>query len=259
MVGKLLLTILFLTVVSLSKAEKENHENKLQSRNLYGFQNPGNYPSNFRQRACSYYLELGNEESQGRASVNIRSQSLSIDIRGAEPSTMYTVWVDFQNRATGALASDYPVTNNDVDIARTGPGIGRGVAPAFGVTAPVYEGMRPDVNAVITDRFGNGSLRVYLGYNLLGMGQSPVMAESLTMQGENRIGGSWLRRYPHPLALGANRQVRSRGVPDVVRATAQGLTIVGHFEPLSHGHTPGVGGVDHFPGFKGDFPWYCYN
>ena len=45
--------------------------------------------------------------------------------------------------------------------------------------------------------------------------------------------------------------------PVVVRATAQGITIVGHFDFVTHGHTPGVGGVDHFSGFNGGFPAEC--
>ena len=38
---------------------------------------------------------------------------------------------------------------------------------------------------------------------------------------------------------------------------AQGITIVFHHDLVTHGFTPGVGGVDHSSAFKGDFPTTC--
>jgi hypothetical protein len=100
--------------------------------------------------------------------------------------------------------------------------------------------------------------RIRLDYNLLGTGTGPVVAEDLVEQDPNRVGGGWLRIYTEPLSSGASVQtVDGRGLPLLYRSTAQGLTIVGHFDHVTHGHTPGVGGVDHFSGFKGDFPSDC--
>ena len=183
---------------------------------------------------------------------------LVIVIRGARPNTLYTTWVDFKSRATDQLSPDYPVDSNPVDLSKSGPGIERGVAPAFATTDPVYEGMRVDLNGIITDQFGNGVARIALDYNLLGTSSSPVTAATLSLQGMNRLGGSWLRIFTEDIASGASaQQLDSQGRPALVRATAQGLTIVGHNSPISHGHTPGVAGVDHFPGFFGDFPSRC--
>lgn len=220
------------------------------------------YPS-FQRQSCSFQLELGNDEAQGEARVYITPTSIEVRVQNARPNTLYTVWVDFQSRATGQLSADYPVEGGSVDLSRSGPGIARGVAPAFSKTAPVYEGMRTDVNGFMTDRWGNSRWYTSLDYNLLGRSTSPVTAASLTMQGQNRVGGSWLRFYEGNVFSAASAQSRTlssfhySNVPRLVLATAQGLTIVGHYVPVTHGHTPGVGGVDHFPGFKGDFPSYC--
>ena len=47
------------------------------------------------------------------------------------------------------------------------------------------------------------------------------------------------------------------GLPVLLRGTAQGITIVGHTDFVTHGHTPGTKNVDHFSGFNGDFPSDC--
>ena len=237
--------LLLLVVVNTTDATKSKAEERRARRH---------------RRVCTYKLDLGDEETgQGTAIASIAPIGIRIAIRGAKPNTLYTVWTDFRNRATGNVTADYPIPENtNVDISRTGPGVARGVAPTMATQIPVYEGTRWDRNAVMTDAQGNAKFTRKLRYNLLLKGKSPVVAESLTMQGENRVGGSWLRMYEKPLAKGPSRQVLNKfNRPVIARATAQGLTIVGHFIPLTHGHTPGVGGVDHFPGFKGDFPASC--
>jgi hypothetical protein len=204
---------------------------------------------------CTYELKA----DQGTATAVITSNSLSIEYKNAKPDTVYTAWIDFQSRATGLLSADYPVASNSaVDISKSGPAMGRGVAPTFATTDPVYEGMRLDINSVKTDKYGNGKIVVKLDYNLLKKGDSPVVADMFTMPGGNVIGGSWLRTYEKNVADSASSQrLDANGVPIVVRATAVGLTLVGHFLPFTHGHNPGVGGVDHFPGASGDFPAHC--
>ena len=204
-----------------------------------------------RPQTCKFDLDLSTD-SQGTASVKIVGKTLFIKFSKALPSTLYTIWVDFRNRGTLELSSDYPLDTSN------GSGIARGVAPAFAKTSPVFEGMRPDLNSVKTDKRGNAIFFGRLDYELLKPGDSPVVTESLTMQGENRVGGSWMREYPSDVSSGASSQVlMSNNVPQLVTATAQGLTIVGHFLPFTHGHTPGVGGVDNFGAYQGDFPDFC--
>ena len=209
---------------------------------------------------CEYTLDLSDEEEgQGTAVASITSSGIRIVFSGAKPNTLYTIWTDFRSRATGMVAADYPIPENaDVDISRTGPGVARGVAPTMATFHPVYEGMKRDRNAVMTNSKGDAVFNSKLKFNLLGKGESPVVAESFSKQGNSIVGGSWMRMYEEPLDNGPSRQVLDKSNrPVIVGATAQGLTIVGHFIPLTHGHSPGVGGVDHFPGFKGDFPSSC--
>lgn len=212
----------------------------------------------------------------GEAKIKIKPGKLEVKFKNALPNTLHTVWIDFRNRAEKkvgstqkAMADDYPIPFNvrGVDLSNTGPGIARGIAPAFATTQGVTSGMGLDANGIITKNKGNGKLNLKLDYNLLRPGDSPVVAADLVNAGEdetNRIGGGWLRLYQSPIASGASNQAVDpvTGLPVVIRATAQGITIVSHVDRITHGHTPGVGGgVDHsgddFPGFKGDFPADC--
>ena len=63
--------------------------------------------------------------------------------------------------------------------------------------------------------------------------------------------------YTKPLSTGASVQVVRRGLPLLQLATVKRLVIVGHFDKVTHGHTPGVKGVDRFSGFKRDIPGDC--
>ncbi|MFQ5990535.1 MAG: hypothetical protein ACE5K9_11535 [Candidatus Methylomirabilales bacterium] len=193
---------------------------------------------------CTYQLT---PVEGGSARVSIREDRLRIKIRDAQPDTLYTVWVDFKSRATDELSDDYPLP----------AAIERGVAPAFATTAGVTEGMGLDQNGIITDDRGRGESRVDLDYNLLEERASPVVSADLALQeGLHRVGGYWLRIYR---ADGLQDTDPRTGLPLVKRATAQGITIVGHFDFVTHGHTPGTGGVDHFDAFFGDFPDDCRN
>ena len=84
-----------------------------------------------------------------------------------------------------------------------------------------------------------------------------MVAAGLAVQGLNIIGGGWMRVYNQDPNTEASLQVVRKGRPLVERATAQGLTIVRHADFISHGHTPGTKNIDHFSGFKGDFPKGC--
>ncbi|MGI9336848.1 MAG: hypothetical protein ACR2RL_27160 [Gammaproteobacteria bacterium] len=181
---------------------------------------------------------------------------LIVRFRRARPHTLYTVWVDFRSREFG-FPSDYPFAQG---------ALARGVAPAFGTTTGVTSGMGLDENAIITNRRGNATLHVLLDYDLFEPGASPVVGRQLAVQGPNRVGGYWLRKYDlpaydpvtgEPTKEASVQSTDARGLPELERSTAQGLTIVGHHDRISHGHTPGVGGTDHFPGFFGDFPADC--
>lgn len=185
----------------------------------------------------------------GIATVKIVATVFEIEISDARPNTLYTVWVDFKNRARNELSDDYPLGKGALE---------RGVAPAFATTAGVTAGMGLDLNGIITDDQGRASVTAILDYNLLGPGASPVVSDKLAMQGANRVSGYWLRIYED-----ANERPSLQvtdpetGLPRLERATAQGITMVRHPDFVTHGHTPGVRGVDHFSGFKGDFPPDC--
>ena len=117
--------------------------------------------------------------------------------------------------------------------------------------------MGPDANSIVTDDYGNAKFKIKLDYKLLEPGASPVVAEDLVEQETNRVGGGWLRLYKGPITTASLREVDGYGIPVVIRSTAQGLTIVKHPDFITHGHTPGVGGTDHFSGFNGDFSAAC--
>lgn len=198
---------------------------------------------------CIYDLKSARDQP-GVAAVMVANNRFEVRFRGANPETLYTVWNDYRNRATLQLADDYPLDEGALP---------RGVAPTFPTTAPVTAGLGLDPNAVITDREGNATLTLNLDYSLLKPGASPVVGVSLAMQGLNRVGGGWLRVYDEDPNDVASLQVTdsTNGLPLVQRSTAQGITIVKHPDKVSHGHTPGVGKVDHFPAFSGDFPAEC--
>ena len=204
------------------------------------------------QASCTYEL-TSSDVVTATALVTVFGEELEIQVAGARPNTLYTVWVDFRNRASLELSPDYAA------LLPKGA-LPRGVAPAFASTAPVTAGMGLDENGFITDVFGDADFEVDdLDYELLRPGDSPVVGAQLAMQGKNRVGGGWLRVYPLDPTVAASPQVidPATGLPMLERATAQGITIVGHFDFITHGHTPGVGGVDHFGAFKGDFPDDC--
>lgn len=198
---------------------------------------------------CNYTLTSASGEP-GMAAVKIEDKELKIKLQNAVPNSLYTVWIDFKNRETNSLSPDYPLDKG---------ALGRGVAPAFATTAGVTAGMGLDANGIITDDDGDAMFKVELDYELLSDGASPVVGGQLSMQGLNRVGGYWLRVYTVDPNSAASSQATDpdTGLPLIERSTVQGLTIVRHPDHITHGHTPGVGGVDHFPGFKGDFPSNC--
>lgn len=189
---------------------------------------------------------------QGTAKVKIKGKKLKIKVKNARPHTLYTIWLDYKNRDTGLLADDYPLDAG---------AIGRGVAPAFATTAGVTAGMGLDENAFVTNDNGRAKFKVKLDYRILDAGASPVVGGEISMQGLNRVGGYWLRKYPvDPTVDSSLQSVHPyTGLPLVERSTVQGITIQYHPDYISHGHTPGVGGVDHSGAFKGDIPAECLN
>ena len=219
---------------------------------------------------CQYELEQAGTET-GTATVTIKPNRIRVKIEDGKSETLYTVWLDFRNRAEKAdasdeeaMADDYPIAFNEemgtVDLTYTGEGIARGVAPAFATTAGVTSGLRLDKNGGITNTHGNVKIKAKLNYNMLEPGASPVVAADLVEQGAsvNRVGGGWLRVYTEPVDdVTSVQEIDDGGLPVVARATVQGITIVGHTDFVTHGHTPGVGGTDHFSAFKGDFPADC--
>ena len=195
---------------------------------LTDVQAKGNSPEN-----CEFKLKTGKAE----AKVIIKRNKLEVEFKKASPNRLYTVWIDYKNRATKSLADDYPSVGLDV----SGPGETRGVAPTFATTQGVTSGMGLDANGIITEKKGNGKLEIILDYNLLEAGASPVVAADLVNQGANRVGDGWLRVYQKKLDDGASNQVidRATGLPKIVRATAQDITIVSHpNDSITHGHTP---------------------
>lgn len=198
---------------------------------------------------CQYELTASTGQ-QGSATVIIKKKKLRIIFEDVQENTLFTIWIDHKNRATGLLADDYPLDEGALE---------RGVAPAIATTHGVINGMGLDKNGVITDGDGDEAFKVKLDYELLNAGASPVVGAGLSMQGLNRVGGNWLRKYDTDPEIGASLQLvdPNTGFPLLGRSTAQGITIVRHPDYITHGHTPGVGGVDHFSAFKGDFPLEC--
>ena len=199
---------------------------------------------------CEYKL-TNSTGGVAKAKVRIYESFLEVRVAKAQPNTLYTVWVDFRNRAQGkVLSGDYPLAKGATQ---------NGVAPAFASTAPVWAGMDLDLNGMITDDEGDARLSTVLHYDLLQPGDSPVVGLELTMQGLNRVGGYWLRVYPVDPSVAASRQIVDGGeeIPFVVRATAQGITIVRHLDKITHGHTPGEKNVDFVSAFGADFPGDC--
>lgn len=203
--------------------------------------------SNTYANKCTFELTSVDE---GTAVVKIQGKKLKIKVQNARPDTLYTIWLDYKNRETGLLADDYPLDAG---------AIGRGVAPAFATTAGVTSGMGLDDNAFITNGMGRAKFKVKLDYHVLNEGASPVVGGEISMQGVNRVGGYWLRKYPADSTVEASLQSVHpyTGLPLVERSTVQGFTIQYHPDYISHGHTPGVGGVDHFGAFNGDIPAEC--
>ncbi len=203
--------------------------------------------ANVAGKKCTYTLTSSTGEL-GTATVSVKKKKLKIHFHGAVPDAMYSVWVDFRSRATLETGADYPVG-----------AIERGVAPAFKSTQGVTSGMGLDRNTTVTDGDGDSLFTVKLNYNILLAGESPVVGAELATQGLNRVGGYWMRKYGTDPATAASLQLvdTDTGLPLLERGTPAGITIVRHPDFVSHGHTPGVGGVDHFPGFKGDFPADC--
>ncbi len=197
---------------------------------------------------CEYQLTMSDV---GIADVKIDDYVLEVEISDARADTLYTVWIDFRNRDSGSLADDYkPLLDRGA--------LKRGVAPAFASTAGVTAGMGLDPNGIITDKSGDGKLEAILDYELLNRGDAPVVGAELAMQGLNRVGGYWLRVYEgDPSVASLQRTDLETGLPVVERATPQGITIQRHLDFVTHGHTPGVAGVDHLSAFKGDFPADC--
>ena len=203
--------------------------------------------SNIYADSCTFELTSVDE---GTAKVKIQGKKLKIKVQNARPHTLYTIWLDYKSRETGLLADDYPL----------GAGaLGRGVAPAFATTAGVTSGMGLDENAFVTNGNGRAKFKVKLDYYILNAGASPVVGGEISMQGLNRIGGYWLRKYPADSSVEASLQSVHpyTQLPLVERSTVQGITIQYHPDYITHGHTPGIGGVDHAGAFKGDIPAEC--
>ncbi|MFQ5961545.1 MAG: hypothetical protein ACE5MG_09110, partial [Candidatus Methylomirabilales bacterium] len=209
-------------------------------------------------RLCEYDLTPGGIESPlSRAIVRILGDVLRIRISGAQPDSLYTVWVDFRNRARLAQTGDsFAALSEDYKPLVVEGALERGVAPAFASTTGATSGVTVDANGFITNDRGELQFKSVLDYNLLQPGESPVVSAQLVMQAGSRVGGYWLRTYD-PLTGLQQTEPGSRTRPLLRRATAQGITIVRHADYITHGHTPGIGGLDHFPAFKGDFPGDC--
>ncbi len=219
---------------------------------------------------CNYSLDTGGIDGSASAEVKIKKNGhIRSSVKDAQPNSLYTVWIDFRSRALvdqeqsdeEAMADDYPIAHNtqfDPTVTQYGEGIDRGVAPAFASTQGVTAGMGLDANTIVTDHNGKGKVQLKPDYHVLQAGAAPVVAADLVEQGSNRVGGGWMRQYQAPINLASLQATDpSTGLPLLVRATAQGFTIVRHPDMVSHGHTPGVGGTDHFSAFKGDFPAQC--
>jgi hypothetical protein len=190
-----------------------------------------------------YDLDAGGADVDATAEVSVDGEKLKIKIRDAHPNALYTIWIDFRKRSDGnSLPVGFPVD-------------GRAVAPAIASTDPVYDGMRLDLNGVLTDNKGDADFNGKLDFELLKEGDTPVVGAMLAVQGVNHVGGYWLRVYnPDEFSPDTQEVDPETGAPILQRSTARGITIVRHLDFVTHGHTPGLGGTDIASAFKGDFP-----
>ena len=197
---------------------------------------------------CSFYLTPASGHP-GSAKVHIVNNNVSVKFRGTYAVTQYTVWIDFKNRATGRITADYPLDQGS-DVA---------LSPAFASTAGVKSGMGMDPNGVVTDKEGDGIFKTKLDYEVFLSGAAPVVGKQLAAQGQNRVSGSWLRVYPSDPEAKPSLQSTDEvtGMPKLQRATAQGISVMFHADKVTHGHTPGISGLDYFPAFRADFPISC--
>lgn len=198
---------------------------------------------------CKYKLDRADSQpTNAKAEIHIKNETeLRVKLTNASKETLYTVWIDFRTRPDKTLPGDFPT---EVGV--------QAVLPAMAITDGVTNGIGLDVNAIVTDEDGDGSVKVHLDFEILQPYSTPVVG-GLAMQGMNRVGGFWMRQYPADPSMGASLQKTDpeTGLPLVVRNTSAGITIVGHPDYITHGHTPGVGGVDHFSAFSGNFPGNC--
>lgn len=191
---------------------------------------------------CTYTLDQAGAEF-GVAEIRINKKKLRVVIGGAQPDTLYTVWVDFRTTG-GALPDDFPL------------GV-RPVSPAMPTNKGVSNGIGLDRNGIMTDENGEANVKISLNYEILKKDRSPVVG-GLAMQGLNVVGGFWMRKYPSDPAVQASSQITKNPFePELVYSTAVGITIVRHPDTITHGLSPGVKYVDHFSAWKGDFPSHC--
>lgn len=198
---------------------------------------------------CNYKLNpAAGQPATAKAQVIIKDTAeFKVKLTGALKETLYTIWIDFRTRPDNTLPVDFPREK----------GV-QAVLPAMAITDGVTNGIGLDVNAIVTDDDGDGSVVIKLDYSVLKPYSTPVVG-GLAMQGMNRVGGFWMRQYPVHPSMGASLQKTDpkTGLPLVVRSTSAGITIVSHPDFITHGLTPGVGGVDHFSAFSGNFPDNC--
>jgi len=197
------------------------------------------------EQECTYEL-TARDGAPGRFVVEVEENELKMEVSDADPNTLYTVWFNFLPGR---------------------PADSQGVAPAFATIAGVFEGMRMDINGFITDSDGDAEFEAELDYNLLQPDDAPVVFKDntsdplrdLDKQGKNRVGGHWKRVYLSDdyNAAASLQSTNPDGRPLVERGTAKGIVMAQHFDFVTHGHTPGVGGVDFFVPFSGAFPPEC--
>lgn len=238
----LCVTLPFNAQADLSMSQNLISQDQISNQNLTAID------QNYR---CAYNLTSEKFEQRGTAKVEIQGQKLRVKLLDAEPNTLYTVWVDFRSMTNNnALPTQFPSKKQ-----------ARHLAPAFATNEGVLNGMGLDKNAIVTDVDGDAILEINLDYSPLQADRAPIVSKSVAMQGKNIVAGSWMKKFSNDTKVQASTPMidQTTGMPELVRSTAAGFTVLRHVEKITHGVVPGTPSVDYVKraGFRGDIPTQC--
>ncbi len=203
---------------------------------------------------------------------------LDFSLSGLTPNAVHGVWLNLDSGADPCGGSGQPACLAPF-VSRSGPAaVARdeatgtqanvfGFSPAAADDAGFKAGNGLDPNAFVTDGDGNVDFTIKLNYDIfqpsaaptvLRPGDSQTLAvtfDSPTMgttcfaspgaSYTSRIDSAYMRVYNTatvaslPAISPSYQLLDANGKPLLVRAAVRGLTIIEHFDRLTHGHVPG--------------------